>query len=162
MPRRVLSASHGRSHSKRARHGSTLVEFALILPILLAMLLGIIEFGWLAKNHLALANAAREGARAASLGKSTKEISTRVRGGAAGSGVGGANDTTRLVLNMTKDEDGAPYTYPTTLGDTGSFNDAKTGSMIRIQVVYQHRSLTNFIPFLNKTLTINVVMRREA
>jgi Flp pilus assembly protein TadG len=158
-----IKAKTSRRKSIRVcRRGSTLVEFALILPILLAMLLGIIEFGWLAKNHLALANAAREGARAASLGKTTTEISTRVRGAAAGSGVGGANDTTRLVLNLNKDEDGAPYTYPTTLGDSGSSNNAATGSMIRVQIVYQHKSLTNFIPFLNKTLTINVVMRREA
>lgn len=159
---RIQQDNPTRSRPVLRRRGSTLVEFALIVPVLLAMLLGIIEFAWLAKNHLALANAAREGARAASLGKTTTEISTRVRGASTGSGVPNASDTTKLVINLSKDEDGAPYTYPTALGDSGTKNNAATGSMIRVQAVYQHRSLTNFIPFLNRTLTLNVVMRREA
>ncbi len=40
----------------RRRRGSTLVEFALIVPVLLAKLMGIIEFGWLVKNNLTIAN----------------------------------------------------------------------------------------------------------
>ena len=42
-----------------------MVEFALIVPVLLALLLGIMEFGWLAKNRLQLANAVRPASRRA-------------------------------------------------------------------------------------------------
>lgn len=50
---------------KRSEKGQALVEFALILPILLGLILGMIEFGWILNGKLTLTNAAREGARAA-------------------------------------------------------------------------------------------------
>lgn len=43
--------------------GQALVEFALVLPILLMLLCGIIDFGWIYYNQITLNNAAREGAR---------------------------------------------------------------------------------------------------
>lgn len=45
------------------RRGSAAVEFALILPILLVLLFGIIEFGFLLYNEQVITNASREGAR---------------------------------------------------------------------------------------------------
>lgn len=49
----------------RHRHekGQSMVEFALVLPILLIVLCGILDFGWLYYNQITLNNAAREGAR---------------------------------------------------------------------------------------------------
>ncbi|HEX8835242.1 MAG TPA: TadE family protein, partial [Abditibacteriaceae bacterium] len=61
-----------------ARRGATLVEFALVLPILLTMLLGIIEFGWLMRNNAIIASSAREGARQASLGRTQDVIYDRI------------------------------------------------------------------------------------
>ena len=43
--------------------GQAMVEFALILPIFLLILCGIIDFGWLFYNQLSLNNVCREGAR---------------------------------------------------------------------------------------------------
>lgn len=43
--------------------GQAMVEFALCLPILLLILCGIIDFGWMFYNQLALNNVCREGAR---------------------------------------------------------------------------------------------------
>ena len=43
--------------------GQAMVEFALILPVFLLILCGIIDFGWLFYNQLSLNNACREGAR---------------------------------------------------------------------------------------------------
>ncbi len=43
--------------------GQAMVEMALVLPILLLLLCGILDFGWLFYNQLSLNNAAREGAR---------------------------------------------------------------------------------------------------
>ena len=48
---------------RRRERGQSLVEFALVLPILLMLLCGIIDFGWVYYNQIALSNAAREGAR---------------------------------------------------------------------------------------------------
>lgn len=47
----------------RREDGQSMVEFALILPIFLLILCGIIDFGWLFYNQLSLNNACREGAR---------------------------------------------------------------------------------------------------
>lgn len=52
---------------KKSQCGQAMVEFALALPILLILVGGIIDFGWLYYNKIALNNAAREGARYAAI-----------------------------------------------------------------------------------------------
>lgn len=48
---------------KNSEEGQAIVEFALVLPLLLTILCGIIDFGWLFYNQLNLDNASREAAR---------------------------------------------------------------------------------------------------
>ncbi|MDA8439617.1 MAG: pilus assembly protein [Propionibacterium sp.] len=48
---------------KPTDRGAAAVEFALVLPILIALLLGIIEFGYAMFIQATIAGAAREGAR---------------------------------------------------------------------------------------------------
>ena len=63
---------------KRCWAGAT-VEMAVVTPLLLTMLFGIIEYGWVFSVKQALVTAAREGARVASLPGSTDEdIENRV------------------------------------------------------------------------------------
>jgi len=52
---------------KRGQRGASLIEFAIVLPILVVLLLGIIELGFLLFNKAMITNASREGARAAIL-----------------------------------------------------------------------------------------------
>ena len=49
-------------HNKN-ENGQAVVEFALVLPILLLLLCGIIDFGWIFGNQLLANNATREAAR---------------------------------------------------------------------------------------------------
>jgi len=51
----------------KCQRGASAVEFAIVLPLLLAFVFGIIEFGILLYNKAVITNASREGARAASL-----------------------------------------------------------------------------------------------
>ncbi len=51
----------------RKEDGQAVVEFAIVLPILMLLICGIIEFGWLFSAKLATSNCAREGARYASV-----------------------------------------------------------------------------------------------
>ena len=54
----------GRStHARRRERGQELVEFALILPLLLLLMVGIFEFGYVVFAYNTLSNAVREGAR---------------------------------------------------------------------------------------------------
>jgi Flp pilus assembly protein TadG len=52
---------------RRRESGQSLLEFAIVLPILLALLVGIFEFGVAWNRKQVLTNAAREGARRAVL-----------------------------------------------------------------------------------------------
>lgn len=56
-----------------------LVEFAIVLPILLMLLMGIIEFGRAYNTQLALQASAREGARVAALGQPSGDIIAKVQ-----------------------------------------------------------------------------------
>lgn len=47
--------------------GQSIVEFAIIVPILLTLLCGILDFGWIFANQYKVENAAYAGARYASL-----------------------------------------------------------------------------------------------
>ncbi len=59
--------------------GATLAEFALVLPVLLMILFGIIEFGLAFGRSQAIEAAAREAGRLASLSSSsTADVSNRV------------------------------------------------------------------------------------
>ena len=51
----------------RSESGAELIEFALTLPLLLLLVLGMIEFGFLFQEYEVVTNAAREGARIAVL-----------------------------------------------------------------------------------------------
>ena len=64
--------------------GSVAVEFALLLPVLLLLIFGIIDFGRAINDRITLTQAAREGARLASLGYSTSAVTTRTQSAATG------------------------------------------------------------------------------
>jgi Flp pilus assembly protein TadG len=53
----------------RDDNGQTMVEFALVLPILLVVLFGIIQFGITFKDYVTLTDAVRAGARTAAVSR---------------------------------------------------------------------------------------------
>jgi Flp pilus assembly protein TadG len=57
--------------SLRSERGAELIELALVLPLLLLVFAGIVDFGLLLQRMLTVSNAAREGARIAVLANST-------------------------------------------------------------------------------------------
>ena len=63
----------------RSEEGANLVEFALVLPLLLLVMLGIAEMGFMFQRYEVVTNAAREGARLAVLpGYGTSDVQARV------------------------------------------------------------------------------------
>jgi Flp pilus assembly protein TadG len=78
--RRVLPSSvHGGSSADR---GATVVEFALLLPVLLLIVLGIVDFGRMLNAQETLTQAAREGARLVALGQ--PNVASRTQAAAPG------------------------------------------------------------------------------
>ncbi len=59
----------------RDQNGGAAVEFALILPLFILLIFGIIEFGLLLYNEQILTNACREGARAGIVVRSPDRLS---------------------------------------------------------------------------------------
>jgi len=150
----------------KKRKGQALVEFALVLPFLILLVLGIMEFGWLTKNQLTIDNAAREGARSAALGKPTTDIESVIKDQTSTV----PYSSTQLTISMNRDDNDASngYNYTIPLGDAAADddgvvkNDAPAGSMIKVTVSIPEHSLTGFFPFLNnRTISAAVVMRRE-
>jgi len=58
--------------------GQSIVETALILPIIILILTGIIDFGLMFNNYLVITNASREAARNAAVGATDAEIAIMV------------------------------------------------------------------------------------
>lgn len=62
--------------------GAAAVEFALVMPLLLLVVFGIVDFGRAYNMQIALTSAAREGVRVAALGGSVADASSRTTGAA--------------------------------------------------------------------------------
>ncbi len=165
MRKRQIQTIQQRSlRVRRRRSGVALLEFALVVPMLLLLVFGILEFGWYAKNSLAVSNAAREGARAASVGRSTTDIDARVRNSLASQGGVAQPITIEMMRDDGDDSNGYAYIIPLggdTCSGTTCKNDAPMGTMIRIRVSAYNRSLTGLMGFLNRPLQTDVIMRRE-
>ncbi|TEB06998.1 TadE-like protein [Pelotomaculum schinkii] len=61
------------------KQGQALVELALVLPILIMLVMGTVEFGRIFHSYLLITNAAREGARAGIVGLDDTAIRTKVK-----------------------------------------------------------------------------------
>jgi len=86
----------------KSERGAELIEFALVLPLLLLVVLGIAEFGFVFMRYEAINNAAREGARLAVLpGYATIDVQNRVVAYGNASGVPGLTTANVAVANTT-------------------------------------------------------------
>ena len=161
---RRLATSDGASRYGSRRTGTSIIELGLVVPVLLALLLGIVEFGWLMWGQLALANATREGARAASLGRSAATVQNVIVRGAGNSRM---VDGRVLIESAAPPAGGAAPAYTTYADCTGSSGCTASGAItggdqIRLTSTLRHRQMTGFFPFLqDKVLISTVIIRRE-
>ncbi len=63
---------------RRDDRGAVAVEFAFVLPLILILVFGIIDFGRILMAQISLTQAAREGVRLAAVGRPSGEVSARV------------------------------------------------------------------------------------
>ncbi len=62
-----------RHHIKKREDGQAMVEFAMVAPILLMLVLGIIQFGIVFNHYMTLTDAVRAGARQAAVSRTLPE-----------------------------------------------------------------------------------------
>ncbi len=93
-----------RRKSIRRDDGQAMVEFALVLPVLLVLVLGIIQFGIVLHDYLAITDAVRVGAREAAVSRmdpmAASDVEARVRASAA------ELDQTELDITITPGDSG--------------------------------------------------------
>ena len=93
----------------RGERGSAAVEFALLLPILLLLLLALVQVGVIARDSLVLTQASRAGAREAAVQGSRDAVEDAVRTAAVGL------DPARIDVDATwSGTRGAPVTVEVT------------------------------------------------
>ncbi|MGY3320126.1 TadE/TadG family type IV pilus assembly protein [Arthrobacter sp. TE12232] len=68
--------------SKAKERGAAAVEFALLAPVLIMLLLGIMEFGRAYNVQISLSSAAREGVRVMAIGNDTTAARTAAKNAA--------------------------------------------------------------------------------
>ena len=141
------------------RRGSALIEFALVVTLaLIPLVMGTIEFSILGKNSLTIANATREGARAAAIGNTTTQIRARVTRFASPLSVTSPDGS--IVLEYSTDKG---VSYQTLLDNSATTaNAAPTDSLVRVRVSSRNQSVTGALGVIfNRQIPSAVTMRRE-
>ena len=72
--------------SFRNQRGQSVVEFALVLPALMLILLAIVQFGMVFKQYITLTDAVREGSRKAAVARHRGDRVSYVQGAVVSSG----------------------------------------------------------------------------
>ncbi len=107
----------------RKNKGQSLVETALLLPVILLLLTGIIDFGLLFNNYLVVSNASREGGRAAAIGSTDAQVRAVVNNDTA------SLDPANLTVTITPSE------------STGR----RSGDAVTVTVQYRYSMITPVI-----------------
>ena len=121
--------------SLRNQNGQSLVEFAIILPIILLLVMGILQFGMMLNSYLAIQNAAREGARAGVVGSTDTEIRN-------------------LIIST------SPVLEPVNLNVNVTPGEAerKSGDTLTVNVTYNYKLI---VPIINSLFSSGVVLRGQ-
>ena len=64
--------------NRRREKGQSLVEFALLAPVLILLFMGMFDFGWILHKQIQMDHATRLGARRGSIGESNEVITQRI------------------------------------------------------------------------------------
>lgn len=132
--------------------GAAAVEFAFIVPVLVVLIFGSIEFGLAVQARTMLGNAAREGVRVASLtanGDTTSAAQVKTAVDNALAGVSGTKTVTVTCAT--------PAGAACTIGAKNNGNNVAT-----VTVTIDYTGITGMFPALtNKTLTASSYMRIE-
>ncbi len=128
----------GSARRRRRTRGQALVEFALVLPIFILLLAGMLDFGSALYSRMTVINAAREGARAAVTAPLKSDIpslvSTAVSNASNGLSVGASASC--FAIKTTP----APCNF-----GSGPGTLAKAGDAVDVKVTYTYQT---FFPFL--------------
>jgi len=138
----------------RKQRGAAAVEFTLLLPVFMLIILGILEMGLLMKDALGCSHAAREACRLASVMPAfdLSQIQQKAINTAGGIPLTASNITVKYFDDSTSSWTPVASGAPVPSGAPGM-----------VQVRYDHPPLTGVIfpGRTGKTVTGSMIMRRE-
>lgn len=117
--------------AQATERGAAAVEFALVVPVLIMMIFGMVDMGMAINAQAIVGNAAREGARAASFNGANTTATTNVVNSAAKSLIGTA--PTVAITCQAKGSTTSSASYCTS---------AVAGDSVLVQVTYTYKWLT--------------------
>jgi Flp pilus assembly protein TadG len=127
---------------RRRDEAQSLAEFALILPLFLILIFGVIDFGMGLRAYITVAQATREGARFAAVGNPDGTFTTGGSGdcnGSTSTTTVGKVCTAMNGLNLTNLQD-VDVTYP---------NGAGMGNTVRVSAEYDYEYITPISAIMN-------------
>lgn len=129
----------------RDERGVAAVEFALVLPLLLILMFGIVEFGLAWYSKQVLTNASREGARAGIVWQDPKMTDSEI---------------TAVVQNYLTQ---SGFTQPVTVTVTGAGGASGDPLTVKVSENYSFNVLPGFVAAVTGQITIEstTVMRHE-
>ncbi len=131
--RRTLAAT--RARVPRTERAQSLAEFALLIPVFLILMFGVVDFGMGLRAYITVAQATREGARFAAVGNAAGAFTTGGSGqcnGSTNTTVVGKVCTTMDGLNLVK-VTSVTVTYP---------NGNQPGNSVRVSTTYNYNYIT--------------------
>ena len=142
----AVGRTNTHTHRRSARErGQALLEFALVVPIFLVLVFGIIDFGWALRSWITVTNAAREGARigavhaaAGTVGECSVASGDAPVGGMPTIAARACKTADTLDTNSTAVAiDGADLDGP-----AGPVGAGLTGNSVTVTLTYRHDFLT--------------------
>jgi Flp pilus assembly protein TadG len=138
------------ARKRRFRHdrGATLVEFAIIAPVLFLLVFGIIEFGWAFGQHLDVRHGAREGSRLVAVNHGM-DLATPLTGSA---------QTDEIVAEICERMDlpagGNPRVTLTAQDTDGDGTAGNVGDFAIVTVEHDLQTITGFLDFALSGITM--------
>jgi hypothetical protein len=157
--RRRASSVHSRVR-RRDERGVALVEFAVVAPLLVAIVAGIIDFGFLFNDVISVRQGTRDAARNAAVGKFGSDTSCTTTGGVSGGAL--------KVICMAKGRDDIPdadTALRIVVGAVGCSGAAcyAVGQPIAICEQDRYRAISGMTTaIVGKVVTTRTVLRIEA
>jgi Flp pilus assembly protein TadG len=131
----------------RRQDGQAVVEFVVILPVLLLVLMAIYQFGQVFVNYMDVTSAAREGARKAAVSRSAGACAT-IDSAATTAARGAASDLNQTNLGIS-------------ISRTCTANAYVQGSDVTVTATYPYSVSILGLVVSNGTLTSATTMRVE-
>jgi Flp pilus assembly protein TadG len=129
------------------RRGSLAIEMLIVLPVLLAIMLGMVEFSMLLVSRQELLTASREGARVAAIGGSQDDVEAAVR---QFLGTGSLSQAT--ITTVLTDNQGQPLPSGSPVAVTVSLPANQAAPDLLVFIGFSLR---------DETLVAQTVMRKE-